>query len=99
LRLRLSEEGDVQFNVPLLPIVVEAQWRPLRPFRFSLRGLLLAVSVAAVFFAVCAYLGRANQAIQFHIVMITSAVVLAFVGRILNWFVRRSIPRESSMSR
>jgi hypothetical protein len=61
-----SEEADVRINVPLLPVVVELEWRRLPPFRCSLRGLLLTVAVAALFFALCAYLGRVNQAIQFH---------------------------------
>jgi hypothetical protein len=56
----------MRINVPLLPLAIEITWRSLRPFRFTLRGLLMAVGIAAAFFTLVAYLRRANQAIQYH---------------------------------
>jgi hypothetical protein len=41
----------VRFNIPLLPIQLDARWRPLRAFRFSLRGMMLVVAITAVFFS------------------------------------------------
>jgi hypothetical protein len=56
----------VRFNVTLLPIVVDIRWRALGPARISLRGLMLAVVVMALFFSLCAYAGRLNRAITYH---------------------------------
>jgi hypothetical protein len=56
----------VRINVPLLPLIVEVRWRVLGPPRFSLRGLMLTVGVVALFFSLCAYVGRLNRAITYH---------------------------------
>ena len=56
----------MRINVPLLPLIVEVRWRVLGPPRFSLRGLMLTVGVMALFFSLCATLGRLNRAITYH---------------------------------
>jgi hypothetical protein len=48
------------------PISVKLRWRPLTPFRFSLRGLMLAVVIAGLYFSLCAYLVRLNSASLYH---------------------------------
>jgi hypothetical protein len=62
----VPEEPGVRINIPLVPILVEVRWRPLQPFRFSLRGLMIMVGVAALFFSLCAYLGQLNRAANYH---------------------------------
>jgi hypothetical protein len=79
-----AEEGDVRFNAPLLPVVVEIRWRTLGPPRISLRGLMLAVGVVALFFALCAYLGRLNRAIDYHNEQARKAALNAFPYRSLG---------------
>ena len=67
----------MRFNIPLLPIQVglrfemDARWRLLRPFRFSLRVMMLFVAVTG---ALCslwiwfqAYQMRLARAINYHI--------------------------------
>jgi hypothetical protein len=65
----------VRINITLLPMLVEfrshpisvrACSRPLTPFRFSLRGLMLAVVVAGLFLSLCAHLVRLNWASLYH---------------------------------
>ncbi len=56
----------MRLNVPLLPLKIEVRWRPLGAPRISLGGLMLAVGVMAVFFSLCAYLGRVNRAMAYH---------------------------------
>jgi hypothetical protein len=65
----------VRIHIPLLPMLVEfrsqpisvkPRWRPLTPFRFSLRGLMLAVVVAGLFLSLCAYLVRLNSESLYH---------------------------------
>jgi hypothetical protein len=65
----------VRINIPLLPMRVDVRshpisvkpcWRPLTPFRFSLRGLMLAVVVAGLYCSLCAHLVRHNSASLYH---------------------------------
>ena len=56
----------MRLNVPLLPLIVDVRWRTLGAPRISLRGLMLAVGVMAVFFSLCAYLGRVNRAMAYN---------------------------------
>jgi hypothetical protein len=60
----------VKIDVPLLPIVLEARWRPLPTFRprITLVGLMLAVVVAAAFFSLAARSVRLRTAGSFHAV-------------------------------
>jgi hypothetical protein len=65
----------VRIKIPLIPLLVEVRsqpiyvkpcWRPLTPFRFSLRGLVLAVVIAGLYFGLCAHLVRLNSASLYH---------------------------------
>jgi hypothetical protein len=65
----------VRINIPFLPMLVEVRsqpisakprWRPLTPFRFSLRGLVLAVAVAGLYLSLCAHLVQLNRASLYH---------------------------------
>jgi hypothetical protein len=56
----------VRINIPLIPVLVDVHWRPLPPFRISVRGLMLAVAIAAVYFALCVYLGQLNALSRYH---------------------------------
>jgi hypothetical protein len=56
----------VRINVPLLPLIIEVRWRVLGSPRFSLRGLMLTVGVMALFFSLCAAVGRLNRAMTYH---------------------------------
>src|SRR4051794_16265525 len=47
-------------------IPVRPRWRPLRPFRFTLRRLMLAVIIAGLYFALCAHLVQLNSASLYH---------------------------------
>ena len=76
-----DRRGVVRIHIPLLPMLVEVRshpisvklrWRALVPFRFSLRGLLLAVVVAGLYFSLCAYLVRLNSASLYHAEQATS---------------------------
>jgi hypothetical protein len=49
------------------PIAVKPRWRSLTPFRFSLRGLMLAVVVGGLYFSLCAHLVRLNSASLYHV--------------------------------
>ena len=51
-------------NVPLLPISVEVRWRRLPPV--TLLGLMIAVGLAGLLFALFAQLGRMNRGWQYH---------------------------------
>jgi hypothetical protein len=66
-----TKEGVVRFNIPLLPIHVELRRRPLRPPRFTIRGLMIVVVMAGVFFSLIAWLERLNQRMNYHIDQIT----------------------------
>ena len=56
----------MRINIPLLPMEVEVRWRPLRPLRFSIRGLMIAIASAGLLFSLIAWLGRLNQAANYH---------------------------------
>jgi hypothetical protein len=56
----------MRINIPLLPILVEVRRRPLRPLRISIRGLMIAVILAGLFFSLIAWLGRLNQAMNYY---------------------------------
>jgi hypothetical protein len=42
-------ERSVRVNVPLLPILIDFHWRPLRPFQVSLRLVMFIEVVASVY--------------------------------------------------
>jgi hypothetical protein len=66
----------VRLNIPLIPIQIgvrlqmDARWRPLRAFRFSVRAMMLAVGFAAVIFSLWvwfqAHQGRLARANNYH---------------------------------
>jgi hypothetical protein len=56
----------VRIDIPLLPVSVEVHRRPLRPFRVSIRGLMIAIVLAGVFFALVAELRRLTLAANYH---------------------------------
>jgi hypothetical protein len=56
----------VRINIPLLPILIEIRWRPLGPFQFTLRGLMLLVVIVGVFFALAAQTVRLHKAGSYH---------------------------------
>jgi hypothetical protein len=63
----------MRFNIPLLPIQIEIQWRPLPRFQFSLRGIMLAVIPAALFFSLVGYVHRLAQLNNYHAVQASVA--------------------------
>jgi len=56
----------VRIDIPLFPFRAEVYWRPLRPFRFSLRALMVTVVVAALLLALGVQLGRLTRAGNYH---------------------------------
>jgi hypothetical protein len=56
----------LRIDIPLLPIFVEVRWRPLRPFRVSIRGLMLTVIMAGLFFSLVAENHRLDRAVKYH---------------------------------
>ena len=62
----------MRITIPFLPMVVEGQfslkarWRPLPPFRFSLRSFVIAVAVAGLFASLCAQAVRLERASRYH---------------------------------
>jgi hypothetical protein len=56
----------MHINVPLLPLSVEFRWRPLRPMRFSIRGIMLVVVLAGIFLALIRELHRQGRAMSYH---------------------------------
>jgi hypothetical protein len=70
------KEGKVRLNIPLLPILVEVRRRPLPPLRVSIRGLMIAVLLAGLFFALVAKLGRVSQALSYH----TDQIIKAYAS-------------------
>src|SRR3954452_14090750 len=55
-------EHGVQIDFPLLPILIDVRWRPLRPFQWSVRGMMFAVGVAGLVFSLGAYALRLVEA-------------------------------------
>ena len=83
----------MRINIPLLPILIEIRWRPLGPFQFTLRGLMLLVVIVGVFFALTAQTVRLQKAGSFSItasVAIRPATSIAWVS--LSWSGTSSIP-------
>ena len=56
----------MHINVPLLPLSVEFRWRPLRPMRFSIRGIMLVVVLAGIFLALVREVYRQGRAMSYH---------------------------------
>jgi hypothetical protein len=75
-RIPTLEVSGVRFNILLLPIQVglklhmDAHWRPLRPFRFSVRVMMLVVALTGAFCGLWvwfqAYQMRLARAINYH---------------------------------
>ena len=63
----------MRFNIPLLPLQIDIQWRPLPRFQFSLRGIMLAVVPAALFFSLVSYVHRLVQLNYYHAVQASVA--------------------------
>jgi hypothetical protein len=56
----------VRINMPLIPVYIEVRWRPLRPFRFTLRSLMLAVAITGLFSSLLAYSVRLRTVGSYH---------------------------------
>lgn len=56
----------MRIAIPLLPILVEVRWRPLRPFRVSIRALMLTVLLAGLVFSLVNELRRLGRAASDH---------------------------------
>jgi hypothetical protein len=56
----------VRINIPFIPISAEFRLRPLRPFQFTVRGLMLATVVASLFFSLFDYAARLHTVGSFH---------------------------------
>ena len=56
----------MRLNIPLIPFQIDVRWRPLRVFRFSVRGLMLVVGILGLFFSLLAYERRLALANNYH---------------------------------
>ena len=63
----------MRVNIPLLPVQIDVQWRPLPRFQFSLRGIMLAVIATALFFSLVAHVDRLTQVHNYHAVQVSVA--------------------------
>ena len=73
-----TAERDMRINIPLIPICIETgefRWRSLPPLRlrFTLRGLILVVAIAALFFSIGVEAIRLHNIGSYHAIEVQYA--------------------------
>ncbi len=95
----------VRINIPLIPVYIEIRWRPLGPFRFSMRSLMLAVAIAGLFFSLWAYSVRLRTVGSYHAQQSVLATEIRSesppygLTPLVNWHVKMSHHYHDAASR
>lgn len=56
----------MRLNIPLLPIRIDVQWRPLPPLQFRVRGLMVVVLIAGLFLSLMVHISQLRNVGSYH---------------------------------
>ena len=95
----------MRINIPLLPIHIDVQWRPLRPFRLTVLGLMVVVLAAGLFLSLTVRITQLRNAGSYHAqqtVLVTvqrSTSPPTVTASLINWHLSRSQQNHDAASR